>query len=1294
MKRPRSQSRSRSRDRGDGRRRAGRDSSRDRDRRPRDAPRDEPGRGFRYLADGTRVAADEAPTARPPRPQRAEPRSSFGMLWPPHVDRALFHPTEGCEAIKRNTAEYYDFKDFYAKYEEVRRRKGEARPRFKSREEEDNWRESDVRKAVGLFTAFAEKKKQERREEMARHRANLPITPLRDEIVSLVEGGDALIVQGDTGCGKSTQVPQFLLDKAMKVLVSQPRRIACYGLARRVAEERGEERGSEVGYAVRFVRTASAGTRLVFATEGVVARMLNGDGLDDFDVVIVDEVHERHLQADFLVAALRGIVQRRKSTDKPLKVVLMSATMDAAMWSRYWGNCPVVEVPGRLHPVLIHYRPHPEPDRNLVDPSTVEARLAHPVAQSVPVQRTKFDPAPFLRILGEIEARTPWAERGDLLAFLPGAQEIEALHAAVVEWALQKARERGEDATAPEDPDGAEVGNWIVLELHSALPVERQELAFRPAPQGRRKLVLSTNIAETSVTLPEIRFVIDSGRVREMDYLGGVARLREFWVSRASARQRAGRAGRTGPGECWRLWSEAEEAGMNEWGVPEILRVPLDQVVLDMLALGLGDPSYFEFVERPPPDSIPGALSRLRILGALLPRQNRPDLLTPLGLLLSRLPIHPALGKMLALAAILSRAAGPEVLESVLTVAAGLSVPSPFPRNVDPDARRRRSRIESPDGDLVTLLNLYAGWLDARARGERGWCRRIGAEEQRMYEVTRMREQFAGVLGDAGDDDGADGEDADGGRDGPSNGGGGRKRSRAFRWLRGPGGEEEEEDKEARRTRRMQREALDRQRRMMAAEKPKTLEVGKTGDQDVATDDVTKMSIHDLEFALRYGASAAALQRKADAASVSNLSPSQLNLVKLVFCSGLYPNVAVADEANPQRREGEQAFHTRSKRLVQMHPSGVFASHPDWALPGDAGDPLGEQGTLQALHRRRTLGELLCYQNLVETSGKPYLVNVMKVPSVHAALLFSRSIDTSPDLSRLLVDDWIELKFADPHVAERALVLASWLRTAWDYVVTQSLQGLLASLTPEAAERVARRPPPPPSIAGSAKAKLPPALDRIRDDINQILSWDPAAEDGDEAATADEVAQALADFLDTDLGKGCTVVMARQTEIRALFPRYDFAAMEGDKPGIPVTPFLRYGSLPALGSANFYSLPPPNMAAYYRCGYCGGFEGVVTREQVDEHLGACVEYNGVVKVPRAPRKSKDELAKEQADAAVEEARRKDEERRRAITGGANWACDRCGEVLRQGTPVEILKHKRSCVGRVGLPDAEANGSLS
>lgn len=1261
MKRARSRSRDRARS---PRRHSDRQSSRDRHstlgrRKSRSRDRETeagPGWELRYLADGSTFRAPIE--KRPERSNRGAEKvtrteeGSLGALWPSSVDRALFDSNFGTSKVKRGTAEYFDFKDFYKKFKDVEARKGNEKERrkFKSREEADRAALEDVEKALRLFETFTEKQKTETRKNMLAFRQNLPIYPLKDQILGNLAGdNDVLLVAGDTGCGKSTQVPQFLLDSDLqRICVTQPRRIACVSLARRVAEERGEERGSEVGYAVRFANSASIHTRLVFATEGVVVRQLASDPLlEKFDAVVVDEVHERHLQADLLVAVLRRIVVKRRQLNKPLQVILMSATMDLELWSGYLG-CPVVSVPGRLHPVLVHHRPLPQPDRNLVDPALVAARRES--GASAPVQSNIFDPAPFLRTLGEIESRVPWNERGDVLVFLPGVQEIEKLQIAATEWSTLRTRDL--NSSAPQHSETP----WLIHPLHSTLPLAAQNLVFQPTPPGRRKMILSTNIAETSLTLPEIRFVIDSGRVRELDYLGGVGRLRTYWISLASARQRAGRAGRTGPGEAWRLWSEAEEAGMNAFAGAEINRVPMEGIALQVLSLGL-DPRSVGFIEPPSPERIEAGMRRLRGLGAVTGPLAQ-EKLTPLGAVLARLPLDPGIGRMLVLTTLLA----PHLLEPILTISGALSVQSPF-------LRGSSRSFDHQLGDLPTLLRLYGDWLSAKSRNDRGWASRMGVEEQRMYEIGRVRSQVAGILEDAGDD-----------QDDPEEGGEEKKgRRKKIAWMA-----QEDEDWEERKKRRRQREVLERRRRM--------LDVGeKEGRRDPTAEqvegeqgslpwihmfrceephsltsiltDISKMSIHDLEFALRYS-SPAHLASHAESASIANLTSTDLDLIKFLACAGMFPNFAIPDPGNPQRKDADQIFHTRNKKMVYAHPASVFAIHTDWIHPVDADTglaPAGELGTLDSLHRKRHAAELLCYQSLLETSGKPYLVNSIKVPSVHVLLLFG-TLDVSADLARMVVDDWLDVRFHDKKTAQRALVLACWLRSAMEVVTVDGLKGFVERLPGK--DHVAV---PDPEVSHSTSVEdsinsMLPVIERIHSYRLELLS--PHADKDDPTVTPDELSSTLTEFLSLQFPR-TLVQLAKQSELQSIFPLYSFAESTGSKPGIEVTPFLRWNAIPSVAAE--YPMPPVHMAQFWKCGHCG-FAGVVTRAEAKEHLGGCEGYNGVVKVPkRSERKVEEKMESE----VVEE----------ELKGGRNWLCGACGTVLSSGTPVAILKHKRICVGR-------------
>ncbi|CAK0865398.1 unnamed protein product [Prorocentrum cordatum] len=420
---------------------------------------------------------------------------------------------------------------------------------------------------------------------------SLPVAAERRALCEAVRKHPAVLVVGETGCGKSTQVPQYLLEAGYRsILVTQPRRIAAASLARRVAQERLQGGGSQVAHQVRFDSTRSRNTRILFVTEGILLRLLEAD-LDAarFDVIVVDEVHERHLTVDLLLGILRGVIHERRPD---LKLVLMSATLQRELFVDFFDLDAeaVVDVPGRCFPVETEHIQLPG------EPETIRNDIVRR-----PKRRTEFDCEPYLQILKRLEAQTQADERGDVLVFLPGVFEIETLIAAIVEFSSRTKR-------------------WIALPLHSQLPLEQQEKVFDMAPPGVRKVVVSTNIAETSVTIDGIRFVIDSGKMKGMDVdaISSVRHLAERWVSQASAEQRKGRAGRTGPGRCYRLFSERLHGHLEAFVVPEIHRAALETPLLQVMALGFELP-LFRFPESPRAEAVAMALRRLILMHAVVP---------------------------------------------------------------------------------------------------------------------------------------------------------------------------------------------------------------------------------------------------------------------------------------------------------------------------------------------------------------------------------------------------------------------------------------------------------------------------------------------------------------------------------------------------------------------------------------------------------------------------------------------------------------------------------------------------
>ncbi|XP_006815471.1 putative ATP-dependent RNA helicase DHX34 [Saccoglossus kowalevskii] len=407
---------------------------------------------------------------------------------------------------------------------------------------------SEFRLALLHYVDFCQKQQFNKLSKLRRDQGNLPIAQYKDKIINAVRANQVIVVAGDTGCGKSTQVPQYLMAAGFtKIACTQPRRIACISLAKRVAHETLNEYGSEVAYQIRFETTKNIFTRILFLTEGLLLRQIGSDStLSQYSVIILDEVHERHIHTDFLLGVLKCLVQHRKD----LKIVLMSATINITLFSNYFSDAPVIQVPGRLYPIKLEYVP---------------VGFEEQTGKS-----ERLDPRPYLRIMQRIDNKYDSNERGDLLIFLSGMSEISSVSDAAKHYALKTKR-------------------WIILQLHSTLSVAEQDKVFDIAPEGVRKCIISTNIAETSVTIDGVRFIADSGKVKEMSYdtQAKMKRLQEFWISRASAEQRKGRAGRTGPGVCFRLYEESEYDSFQEYTTPEIQREPLDTLILQMIAMGL-----------------------------------------------------------------------------------------------------------------------------------------------------------------------------------------------------------------------------------------------------------------------------------------------------------------------------------------------------------------------------------------------------------------------------------------------------------------------------------------------------------------------------------------------------------------------------------------------------------------------------------------------------------------------------------------------------------------------------------
>ena len=503
--------------------------------------------------------------------------------------------------------------------------------------------------------------------------AALPILSQRAEIERALGEHQVVVICGETGSGKSTQLPQIALGLGLGVqgmiAHTQPRRIAARSLAARIAEELNTEVGAGVGYKVRFSDRVRVSTRIKLVTDGMLLAETQGDpDLAHYDAIIVDEAHERSLNIDFLLGYLKRLLPRRPE----LKLIITSATIDPQRFSRYFDDAPIIQVAGRSYPVEIRYRPLVSEDEDERDRSLSEAILA---------------------ALDELAADS----RGDVLVFLPSERDI---------------RESAEHLRK-HHPPGTEI-----LPLFGRLSAAEQQRVF--APHDRRRVVLATNVAETSLTVPGIRHVVDSGLVRisRYSYRTKVQRLPIEPISRASADQRAGRCGRLAPGVCIRLYAEGDYQARPEFTEPEILRTNLASVILQMKYLRLGSIERFDFIDPPEPRAIRDGLKLLYELGAV----DADNTLTAMGQRLAALPLDPRIARMLV-AAETERA-----LSEVLVIASALSIPDPRQRPMDASqaADTAQQRWQDRRSDFLALVKLWNDIREQEAhlsqRKLRLWC--------------------------------------------------------------------------------------------------------------------------------------------------------------------------------------------------------------------------------------------------------------------------------------------------------------------------------------------------------------------------------------------------------------------------------------------------------------------------------------------------------------------------------------------------------------------------------------------
>lgn len=517
----------------------------------------------------------------------------------------------------------------------------------------------------------------------------LPILDYTKEIKEAFLKNPSLLIVGETGSGKTTQTPLLLrevLPENDKMLITQPRRVAVRSVSRYVAERAGCDLGEEVGYQVRFDDQTTEGTRINFITDGILLRKIQMDPLlSDYSVVMVDEAHERSLNIDFALGLLKQIQRERQEANlKPLKIIVASATLEKEKFAKYFDNSGTVEIPGRLHPVEIHYQKE-NPNYCLS-----AAQLASAIA-------------------------TNKEKPGDILIFMPGKEEIDNTMAV-----LNQER----------------IPGTVILPLYGQMSPEEQDRIFAKFPG--RKIIVATNIAETSITVPGVRHIIDSGYIKQIEFnpRSGIEALAAIKHSKSGCVQRAGRAGRTAPGECWRLYNQESFDDRPEFQKPELLRSNLAHVVLMMKSIGVKDARSFDFIDKPDTEVIERAIGTLKSLGALDDKEE----LTILGEMMAELPLEPHLSRMLIEADKFG------CLEPVCSIASFIGGRSVFLRPEDKqwEADSAHREFKNPNSDFLTLLNVWRAYEINDYSS--GWARDKFLNPRVLAEARNVRCQLLKIL--------------------------------------------------------------------------------------------------------------------------------------------------------------------------------------------------------------------------------------------------------------------------------------------------------------------------------------------------------------------------------------------------------------------------------------------------------------------------------------------------------------------------------------------------------------------
>ena len=608
-------------------------------------------------------------------------------------------------------------------------------------------------------------------------RRDLPIYQARDAILQCVATSQVVVLSGETGCGKSTQLPSYLMEDCLargepcKMYVTEPRRISAITLAERVSQELGEKPRSMgspeslVGYAIRLESQIGANARLIYATTGIVLRMLESSVLDDVTHIIVDEVHERSIESDFLLIVLKKLMQERPD----LKIVLMSATLDAERISAYFDGCPTLAVPGRTFPVDVHYL------EDVLEMCDYTLDLESPYART-----DKMNKVDLKTNIDDIE------EDEDDVDDVPGIQDTQRYSAKTIDTLLHlnehkipyellaalverlcsdPAYESFSRAILVFLPGMGEIRECMrhlselrrfqtecqVHVLHSSIASDEQTAAFAPPPQGMRKIVLATNMAETGITIPDITCVIDSGRHREMRYdeKRKISRLVDCFIARSNAKQRRGRAGRVQHGICFHLFTrKRHDEYLDAHPIPEMLRLSLQELALQLkvMPLRIGasiEDALSQALDPPLAANIQRAVASLVDVEALTPNEE----ITPLGRHLCHMPLDVHLAKFLLVAVLFG------CVDAALSIAAVLNSKSPFLRNMGREAGRGRAAFHSTEAqsDFMAFAQMFRAWRSSVSRHQgQAFCSAHSLSADVLYQIEELRQQYFSYLIDTG----------------------------------------------------------------------------------------------------------------------------------------------------------------------------------------------------------------------------------------------------------------------------------------------------------------------------------------------------------------------------------------------------------------------------------------------------------------------------------------------------------------------------------------------------------------